>query len=498
MILGVDCGQTTMKAIVFDHAGYELGSARCRTTVSTPQPHAAERDMGEAAHQLDTVVAQALAAAGAEGSDIVACGIVAHGDGIYPVDHAGRPTRPAFLALDGRSQPVLDRWDRDGVLATTLALTGQRPHPGSQAPVAAWWAQHEAGTLDETAVLLYCKDWLRLTFTDVVATDRVEASSCVGRIDGEDYEPRALAAYGLQDLWDKLPTVLAPADVAGYVTAAAAARTGLRVGTPVVTGTHDVVASALGSGATIPGDYSVQAGTYSVNQLIEASRVTDARWQSRPWVVPGQWVAMGASAASASNLDWFLRTLMADVEDPIAVANQEAALAAQRADAPFFHPFLFGSPYGAEASASFLGLRHWHGRPDLVRAVFEGVVMNHRVHLDALAELAPRRRVHLSGGAAHSDVWSQMFADALDCEVAVTASTEHGALGAAMLAGVGTGVFRDVEDATRACVRQDRLFSPSSRQHTYWQDRYGRYLQTVQMLSDLWSDGALVGHRTAS
>ncbi|WP_219413551.1 FGGY-family carbohydrate kinase [Pseudonocardia nigra] len=487
MILGVDCGQTALKAVIFDDEGRELGTGRCRTNVSVPAPHAAERDMAELAHQLDGVIRQAVSAADVDAGRIRAVGLVAHGDGIYPVDAAGRPTRPAFLALDGRSGPILDRWDREGVLAQTLALTGQRPHAGSQAPLAAWWSAHEPATLAATAHLLYCKDWLRLGLTGELATDTVEAASCVGRMDGEGYEPRALAAYGLLDLRPKLPTALRPAAVAGVVTDDAAKRTGLAAGTPVVTGTHDVVASALGSGATVPGDYSVQAGTYSVNQLIDGRRVSDERWQSRPWVVPGQWVAMGASPSSASNLDWFVRELMDGVDDPISVANREAAAVADDETTPIFHPFLFGSPYGPHASASFLGLRHWHGRPHLLRAVFEGVVFNHRMHLDALAERAPRRRIHLSGGAARSDVWSQLFADVLNCEVAVTESTEHGALGAAMLAGVGTGMFGDVEEATRACVRADRVFSPAAGQRTRWEDRYARYLHTVEALSAIWA-----------
>lgn len=488
MILGVDSGQTALKAVVFDDTGHELGSSYCSTTVETTTPHWAERDMAEAATQLDMVIRGAVLDAGATPEDIRAVGVVGHGDGAYPVDINGQPTRRAVLALDSRSAGVLAGWQRSGTLEEALALTGQQLHTGSQAPVLAWWQDHEPATLARTRWLLYCKDWLRLCLTGVIATDTVEASSSVGAFDGAGYDSRALQVFGLADLLVKLPPVRRPADVAGTFTDAAAARTGLRAGTPVVTGTHDVVGSALGSGATVPGDYSVQAGTYSVNQLISSERITDPRWQVRPWVVPGQWVAMGASPSSASNLEWFMRQLMDHDPTPIATANAEVAGVLAEDSSVLFHPFLFGSPYGPDASAAFLGIRSWHRRPHLLRALFEGVVFNHRMHLDALAERTPRHRIHLSGGAARSQVWAQMFADVLACEVAVTDASEHGALGAAMLAGVGAGLFDSIENATACCVRADRVYTPDATQRRRWDDRYRRYLSSIDALKGLWTE----------
>jgi len=488
LLLGVDCGQTRLKAAVFDHAGHEVGQADQATTVQTPTELAAERDMALAQQQLDKVIGAAMTTAGVDGADIAGVGIVAHGDGLYPVDDQGVPTRPAILAMDGRSASILRTWEASGVLDEAVALTGQQPHAGSLAPLLAWWAAAEPKTLARTHRLLYCKDWLRYTLTGDLATDVVEASASVGRRDGFGYSTQALASYGLADLADLLPDVRRPTDIAGVVTADAADRTGLRPGTPVVTGTHDVVASALGTGCTEPGDVAVQAGTYSVNQLIWHERVTDPRWQARPWVTDGQWVLMGASPSSASNLDWFIRRLMNDVTAPLMVANDEVAQTLPHPTQLTFHPFLAGSPYGAHASASFLGLRTWHGRPDLLRAVFEGVVYNHRMHLDALADLSVRQQIHLSGGASHSAVWAQMFADILECEVAITDSNEHGALGAAMLAGIGVGVYTDVAAATAACVRDRHIFRPTATTNAGYADGYRRYQRSIDLMMRLWRD----------
>lgn len=487
MLLGVDCGQTRLKAVVFDDGGHEIGRADQATTVERSHGSHAERDMAEIAVQFDAVVAASIADAGVDPREIVGVGIAGHGDGVYPVNRQGAPTRPAILAMDGRAASILRQWQASGTLTQAVAFTGQPPHAGSLAPLLSWWSSNEPMTLADTYRLLYCKDWLRFTLTGDFATDVVEASASVGRSDGSGYSKDALNSYGIAGLEDLLPEIRRPTDIAGTVTTEAAARTGLQPGTPVVTGTHDVVAAALGSGCIRPRDVCVQAGTYSVNQLIWHERVIDPRWQARPWITDGQWVLMGASPSSASNLDWFIRALMGETPDAIAVANIEVAQS-QPSSPLIFHPFVNGSPYGAHASGSFLGLRSWHGRPDLLRAVFEGVVFNHRMHLDALAEISPRHRVHLSGGASHSPVWAQMFADSLHCEVAVSDSTENGALGAAMLAGIGVGLYRDVFEATLACVRDRCTFHPEPAATKKGGADFSRYLHSVEIMQKLWDD----------
>lgn len=486
MILGVDAGQSALKTVLFDDDGHEITVSRRSTGVQRPHAGWAERDMVSLADQLDSSIAQALADAGIAGRDVSAVGLVAHGDGIYPVDVEGRPTRTAILALDQRASGVMASWRAMGVLEEAVALTGQLPHTGSQAPVLAWWQDHEPETLERTRWLLYCKDWLRAHLTGTYATDTVEANACLGSLDGSTYDHRALAVYGLGGQLGRLPDAHPPTEIVGTVTAVAARRSGLRAGTPVVTGTHDVVGSALGSGASSPGDYCVQAGTYSVNQLIDIHRTVDPRWQCRPWVSPGLWVAMGASPSSASNLDWFVTAVLRGDDAPLETVNAEVASILDDDSAVVYHPFLHGSPHGSGAAAALLGLRAEHSRGHVLRAVFEGVAFNHRFHLDALAERAPRQRVHLSGGASHSPVWCQIFADVLGCQVAVTDATEHGALGGAMLAGIGSGLYSSLDQAVARCVRQDRVYSPDSARVARYDERYEFYLRSVDALSVLW------------
>jgi L-xylulokinase len=486
VIIGIDSGQTSLKAVVFDEDGRALGAASQTTVVNSPHAHWVERDMNDLIAQFDSAIRDAMVAAGVTGDDISAVGIVAHGDGLYFVDAENNAVRPAILALDSRAQPVLDEWTLDGVLDRARAITGQEPFAGSLAPLVSWLRQNDPAALDDSRWLINCKDWLRLSLTGRIGTDLIEATSSVGQPDGSSYSAAALEAYGIEDIAAKLAPALAAHTVAGYVTDSAAARTGLRVGTPAVTGTHDVVGCALGIGAVSPGDLSVVVGTYSINQMITETRKLDARYQVRPWLQPGQWINMATSPASATNLEWFINTLMPGMAEPLAIANDEVAAVLADPSDVLYHPFVFGSPFGAVASASFLGLRAWHSRGHLLKALFEGVAMAHRYHLDAFIDESPRTSIRLTGGGSRSDVWCQIFADALNSRVEVAEAKESGALGAAMLAGVGTGLYESLEDAASSCVRIERIFTPSGEGVRKMDALYDTFTKSLESLKPLW------------
>nr|WP_083512980.1 FGGY-family carbohydrate kinase [Microbacterium barkeri] len=487
MLLGIDSGQTALKVVVFDDDGRAVVTATRPTQTLHPHPHHVERDAGTVVDQLLDAIAEAVAATPGGGISITGVGIAAHGDGMYFVGADGTPTRNAILALDTRAQGILADWSADGTLERARRLTGQEPFAASLAPLLAWLAQNEPAMLDDTRWLLYCKDWLRFALTGEIATDHVEANSCVGSLDGKQYSAKALSAYGIAEFERLLPAPRLASEVAGGILAGVAARTGLTPGTPVAVGTHDVVAAALGAGATSVGDYSMLAGTYSVNQYVSAERVVNPHWQARPWIDGHNWVYMAASPASATNFEWFLRNLMIDTPDAIAVANDEVAALGPDADVPVYHPFLYGSPFGAVPSASFLGLRGWHTRAHLIRAVWEGVVHNHRTHMDWLLESAqPRRVVSLAGGASRSAIWAQMFADGMRARIRVAQVAEPGALGAAMLAGIATGRFSDAVEASTAWSRADREYVPSPGAADRWDAAHTRYTATLDLARPLW------------
>ncbi len=494
LLLGVDAGQTVTKACVFDREGRELGAGSARVRVHSPRPGWVERDLDEVWAATVAAIGAALTAAGVSGARIGAVGIVGHNDGLYLLDEARRPVRPAVTAMDTRAHDVLRDWRAGPAWTRALELTGQVPYAGSPSTLLAWFARHDPRVLDRTRWVLFCKDWLRYRLTGAIATDPSEASCAFTSVRTQDYAPQALDLYGLGELGglglaDRLPPLLPSAAVAGEVTADGAAATGLVAGTPVVTGAHDVDGTAVGLGAVEPGLLSLVAGTFSINQVVSDDVVVDERWQARTFVEPGRWLAMSTSASSATNLDWWRTAFgVPGTDEGYAELEREAAGALSGPSQLVYHPFLYGSPYGETASAAFLGVRGWHTRGDLVRGLLEGVVLGHRVHVDALRERFELAGVaRLSGGAARSAVWSQMFADALDLEIEVAAGTEQGARGAALLAALGVGWYSSLTE-TAQTVRIVRRHLPDPARRAVLADAYERFVAVAQALRPWWDD----------
>lgn len=487
LLIGVDSGQTLLKVVVFDQDGTELGAASRRSSVHSPHPTWAERDAAQARDQLLEAIPAALAAVGVSGQDIDAVGVAGHGDGLYLIGADGEPTRDAIVSLDTRASEILAQLRAHGSVAAAVAQTGQEIFAASLAPLVRWLMSEEPAALDQTRWLLSCKDWLRLCLTGEVATDFADGNSCVATFDGLAYSEAALAAYGIETVAAKLPPMRHATDIAGGIRPDVAAVTGLRAGTPVAVGTHDVVATTLGLGAGAANEVCVVAGTFGMHQLISPTRVVSDVAQSRPWIEPDAWAVMSGSAASVSSFEWFLRTQMADVPDPISVANAEVTRALREDSRIVFHPFLYGGPRG-ETHGSLLGVQGWHDRRHVLRAIWEGIVFTHGSHLDALRDGRALSEIRLGGGAAKSETWSQLFADGLGCTVRTTGVSEPGALGAAMLAGVGVGAFPDVASARARCVHSGTTYVPDEAARERWRAaraRFDRSVATMHELTDL-------------
>ncbi|GAA0630539.1 FGGY-family carbohydrate kinase [Kutzneria viridogrisea] len=483
-LLGVDAGQTATKAVLFDLTGraVAVGAARCPTV--SPRPRWVERDLNEVWRAAGEAIRGCLGEI--DPGQVLAVAVVGHNDGLYAVDAAGEPVRPGITAMDSRAHQEVQRWRTAGIFEELLALTGQVPFEASPSALLAHLSAHEPQVLESARWLLFCKDWLRLRLTGEIATDRTEASASFCEVRSGQYSERALELFGLNGIRDKLPPIRGCAEVVGEVTAEAAGFTGLRAGTPVVTGAHDVDAAAVGDGVLSAGQLSLVAGTFSINQVISDAVAVDPRWQARAFLLPGRWLNMSTSPASATNLDWLLRTVIGPVPHEQIDAEIGEVLA-ERSDV-VFHPFLYGSPHGPEASASFLGLRGWHTRGHLLRALYQGVVCNHRTHVGALREAFPMHgTARLSGGGARSSVWPQLFADGLGVDVEITDTEEAGARGAAVLAGIGVGVWPDLDSAVADTVRVRRRFTVDPIGAERFDSHYQRYLDLIGALTPVWT-----------
>ena len=490
-ILGIDSGLTVTKAVVFDESGTPLSVARRRLPQSIPRPRHIERDMDGLWRAAAEAVAEAVATCGRPASDIRSVAATAHGDGVYLLDRQQRPLGPGILSLDSRASAPLAAWVADGTAERALALTGQRPHVSAPSALLAWVRDEEPERYAQIGHVLACKDWLRACLTGRVGTDRTEASTSFTDVRRQEWSAEALRLYGLGALEGALPPIAGSAEMVGEVTPEAAALTGLRPGTPVAAGLHDVTASSLGIGGHREGVVAVVAGTYSINEVVAARPLTDRRWFCRAAVAPGLWHAMSISPASTANYDWFLDHLCA-AERAVAGAaihdhlapEIEAAFA--RPSSVLFHPYLYGSPHGEQASAGFLGLQGWHHRGDMLRAVLEGIAFNHRVHVEALREGFAFDSCRLTGGASRSPLVAQLFADVLGLPVTVTATEEAAAWGAALCAGAAVGLYPRFDADPRDMAALVTTYEADSTRQAWLEDRFALHCRISEALAPLW------------
>jgi L-xylulokinase len=493
VVLGLDCGSTVTKAVVYDAHGTALGSASSPTRHSLPRPHWVERDMEELWRVSADTIRGSLADADVPASAVRAVATTGHGDGLYLVDADGDPVRPGILSLDSRAVALVREWESDGTLDRAMAATGQQPFVAAPAALLAWLDRHEPESIRATRWVVSCKDWVKFRLTGEATTDLTEASESFTNHETQRYSDDALAVYGLEQLRDALPPALGSGEVAGKVTDAAAQACGLRAGTPVVAGVHDVDAAALGSGCVRPGELAVIAGTYSINEVIAAEPVPDPRWFTRNFVDYGRWLHMAISPASATNLEWFVRHLCPDEvaraeragESPFAFVDRVVRDVPDDPHDVLFLPFLFGSPQSRDSGAAFVGLRGWHDRAHALRAVLDGVVFNHRFHIDALRERFPVQRARLAGGGARAPYWAQLFADTLALTVEVAEISEAGTLGAAACAMVGAGWHRTITDAVDALDLPIRTYEPDTARGPRLDAAYERYRAVVEALADI-------------
>ena len=493
-LLGIDSGLTVTKAVIFDIDGSQLAVARRRVTQFMPKPHHVERDMDELWNATADAIGEAIALSGRPADDIQAIAATAHGDGIYLADRDEKPLGRAILSLDSRASALVDRWLADGIFDHSIEITGQVPHVSAPSALLAFIRQEEPERFQRIGHAISCKDWLTFCLSGIIGTDRTEASTSFTDVGTQDYSNQALFLFGLQDIAHALPPISQSDQIVGRVTRQAAQRTGLAEGTAVVAGLHDVMASALGAGRYCEGTVALVAGTYSINETLSSQPRVDRRWFCRNGIAPGSWNNMSISPASSANYEWFLETLCraerANGEDcgtsihTLLAPEIEAAM--ERQSTVLFHPFLFGSPYGAAASASFFGLGGWHDRGDMLRAVLEGIAFNHRIHVDALRDGFVFDKASLAGGVSRNPAVAQMFADVLGMPVTVTKTDEAAAWGAALCAGSGAGIYADPQSDPRDIASIAKTYLPDPARSADMGNRYRVFCEIAETMAPLW------------
>lgn len=485
-LLGVDVGTASSKAVLARPDGTVLAVAETPHALSLPRPGWAEHDAedvwwADLVELCATLGADALA----EVEGVCVSGV---GPCALPCDADGRPLRPAILyGIDTRATAQIERLEQELGAERILARCGSALSSQAVGPKLRWLAEHEPDTWRRTERLHMPSSFAIQRLTGEYVLDHHSASQCDPLYDVEAsdwaHDWAAAVAPGLP-----LPRLAWPADVAGEVTAAAARETGLRAGTPVAAGTIDAWAEAFSVGVRRPGDLMLMYGsTMFFVQVVAAPRREPSLWTTAG-VEPGSRSLAGGMATAGSLTAW-LRELAGEPSWETLLAEAEAT--PPGADGLLVLPHFAGERtpiLDPDARGTIAGLTLRHGRPQLARAVYEGIAYGVRHNLETLAAAAgSERRIVAVGGGTRASLWPQIVSDVGQVVQQVPEQTIGAAYGDALLAAIATGLAEPAADWTRIAgeLRPDAAVAE-------------RYDELYTAYRDLYAAAAPVNHRLAA
>jgi xylulokinase len=479
LLLGIDISTTGAKALLTDAGGRVVASASQPLTLSTPRPLWSEQHPEDWWRAISVSIRRALDEAGATGAEVAAIGLTGQMHGLVLLDEKGDVLRPAILWNDQRCGAECDLIRERIGKARLIQLTGNDALTGFTAPKIVWVQRHEPDIFSRARRVLLPKDYIRYKLTGAMAMDKADGSgTMLFDLAARDWSAEVLAALEIPRAW--LPQTYEGPQVTGEVTREAAAATGLRAGTPVMAGGGDQAAGAVGVGAVKSGVVSLVLGTSGVVFAATDAPLIEGQGRLHAFchAVPGRWHMMGVMLSAAGSLQWYRDTLTPQAQFDELVA--EATEAPAGSQGLLFLPYLTGerTPYPDPlARGAWVGLTVRHRRAHLTRAVLEGVAFGLKDSFALLqgAGLGAIEQVRVSGGGAKSRLWRQILADVLNVELVTVNTTEGAAYGAALLAGVGAGVWSDVDSACAQTIKTENAVAPNAENVSKYEALYPHY-----------------------
>ncbi|HWQ15643.1 MAG TPA: xylulokinase [Roseiflexaceae bacterium] len=484
-LLGLDIGTTGAKALLCDEGGRVLATATAEYPLLTPQPLWSEQHPADWWRGAQEALRGVLARAGVDTHQIAGLGLTGQMHGAVFLDGAGEVIRPALLWNDQRTAAECDEITRRVGAARLIELAGNPALTGFQAPKILWLRNHEPQHYARLAQVLLPKDYIRLRLTGASATDASDAAgTLLLDLRARDWSDEILGALEIPRAW--LPRVYEGPEATGGLLPEVAQALGLPAGLPVAAGGGDNAAAAIGTGIVRSGVVSSSIGTSGVIFAHADTIALDPQGRLHTFChdVPGQYHLMAVTLAAGGSFRWLRDTFNVkrstfNVQLSYDDLTQMAATVPPGAEGLLFLPYLSGerTPHlDPLARGAFVGLTSRHTAAHLARAVMEGVTYSLRDGLEIMRGLGlPIGQIRATGGGGKSALWRQLQADIYGAEVATLAAEEGPAYGAALLAGVASGVFRDVYDAVDRCVAVTGTTAPNERDAAAYERTYAVY-----------------------
>ncbi len=490
-LIGIDLGTSATKTVLFDEDGNVIASASKEYPMYQPQNGWAEQkpeDWKEAA--LETIAA-VVRQSGVNKEDIKGLGISGQMHGLVMLDENNEVIRPSIIWCDQRTAAECEEITKKVGKERLIEITANPALTGFTASKILWVRNHEPENYARCRHILLPKDYVRLILTGEYATEVSDASG----MQLLDVPHRCWSDEVLEKLEiDKsmLAKVYESPEVTGTILPEIAAVTGLSEKTVVVGGAGDNAAAAVGTGVVADGKAFTTIGTSGVVFAHSKNVTIDPKGRVHTFccAVPGCWHVMGVTQGAGLSLQWFRNNLCRDYmeraekegRDAYDYINEDVESVPLGSNRLIYLPYLMGerTPHlDPDCRGVFFGLSAIHTRKDMLRAVMEGVSYSMKDCNDILKEMGVEVDDMMAcGGGGRSAVWRQMLADMYGCTVKTVAAKEGPALGVAILAGVGAGIYESVEAACEKMIHTDKSCDPIP-EHT---EKYAQYHKIYQNL----------------
>jgi xylulokinase len=488
----MDVGTGGTRAVLVNEQGRLVASASAEhEPFRVAHPGWAEQDPEDWWRAAQQAIREVLAAA--KNPRVEAAGLTGQMHGAVMLDKDGKVLRPSLIWCDTRTQPQCD-WlhaqfgEGEAGREKLIELTANPALPNFTLTKLLWVREHEPEIFAKIAHVLCPKDYVRYRLTGTYAMDVQEASgTLLLDVAHRRWSKEVAKVAGIPESW--LPELFESPEICAKISAEAAKLTGLAAGTPVAAGAGDQGAGAVGMGILEPGSVSATIGTSGVVFAATAAPTRDPHGRLHTFchAVPGRWHVMGVTQSAGLSLRWLRETLAPDQSyDDLTAA---AAKIQAGSDGLLWTPYLLGerTPHlDGTATAAFVGITATTTRAHLTRAVLEGVAYSLKDTFTLFAELSiPVKGVRLGGGGARGPLWREIQANVYGYPCERLTAEEGGAFGAALMAGVGAGHWRNLEAACAAGITVAETLSPTTELQRRYAYGYAGYRRVYPALKGI-------------
>lgn len=496
VLLGIDIGTSSCKVAAFNKKGHVIDQATGEYPVYYPQNGWAEQNPQEWWEQVAAAIRQIMNRGKVKGSDIKGIGVAGQSWSAIMIDQAGEVITNTPIWMDQRSTEICEKLEAKFGKDEIFKVSGNPLKATYSFPKIVWFKENQPEIYEKTVQVLQSNSYIVYQLTGKFSQDKSQGY-------GLHFFDTKKGTYDF-DWCDKFgldPSLFPPIfechEIVGLTTASIATETGLPVGIPVVAGGLDAACGTLGAGVISNGQTQEQGGQAGGMSICLEHYQVDERLITSHHVVPGRWLLQGGTVGGAGVAKWMLNQFCQEEivlanelhKNPFSVMEEKIAGIPAGSDGVVFLPYMSGerSPvWDAAAKGIYFGLDFAKTKAHFLKAGYEGVAYALKHNLD-VAELSGAivSELHAMGGAANSLIWTQIKADVTGKRIVVPATDEATTFGAAILAGVATGVYESFEEAVTKTVSTKRIHEPNAEFASIYQKNYEKYLSIYENLKTL-------------